>query len=95
MAGLLDQHLLAGDDLAFTTVLDMADWAVARVDVGPTTMTVRCLSCRNDVVRIDTANFRRKFAHVQPCMLCDRRSSVSMALPAGTRHWKRSAHFEP
>ena len=37
MAGLLDQHLLAGDDLAFTTVLDMADWVVGRVDVSSTT----------------------------------------------------------
>jgi hypothetical protein len=34
MAGLLDQHLLAGNDLALAMVLDMADWAVARVDVS-------------------------------------------------------------
>jgi hypothetical protein len=34
MAGLLDQYMLAGNDMALTVVLDMADWAVARVDVS-------------------------------------------------------------
>ncbi len=33
MAGLLDQYLLADNDLALSIVLDMADYFVTRVDV--------------------------------------------------------------